>query len=115
MRMKPSALLALSLGLCLTANAQTTGMNLTGNVSAAQITSGTLANSLLLMPVNAQTGTSYAIQSSDQGKIITGSNASSQAYTIAQAGTSFPAGWYTLLENKGAGALTLTPTTSTID
>jgi hypothetical protein len=67
--------------------------------------------------VNAQTGTSYAIADSDRAKLVTGTNAAAQAYTIAQAGasTTFQSGWFTDILNKGAGALTITPTTSTIN
>lgn len=66
--------------------------------------------------INAQTGTSYALIATDRGKHVTQSNASSSAYTIAQAGsTGFEDGYFTFLENIGVGALTLTPTTSTIN
>lgn len=67
--------------------------------------------------LNAQVGTSYAIADSDRGKLITGTNAATQAYTIAQAGagTTFQSGWFTDILNKGAGPLTITPTTSTIN
>lgn len=68
--------------------------------------------------VNAQTGTSYAIADSDRGAQITGTNASAQAYSIAQPGGSFVAGWYTNLYNKStnvAGVITITPTSATIN
>jgi hypothetical protein len=66
--------------------------------------------------INAQTGTSYAIVTSDRGKHVTLSNAASIAATIAQAGaTGFEDGWSTLVECIGVGALTITPTTSTIN
>lgn len=67
--------------------------------------------------INAQTGTSYAFVDGDRAKLVTLSNASSIAGTIAQAGGggSFVAGWHTDIQNRGAGTLTLTPTTSTID
>lgn len=69
--------------------------------------------------VNAQTGTSYAILGGDSGKLITASNASAQAYTIAQAGTgSFTSGYWVDIRNKStavAGIVTITPTTSTIN
>jgi hypothetical protein len=66
--------------------------------------------------LNAQVGTTYAIQDSDRGKLITGTNAAAQAYSIAQAGasTTFQAGWYTRVQNRGAGILVITPATSTI-
>lgn len=64
---------------------------------------------------NAQTGTTYAILTGDRGKVVTFSNASSIAATIAAAGASFPDGWYVVLVNRGVGTVTLTPTTSTVD
>lgn len=66
--------------------------------------------------VNVQTGTAYAIVAGDCGKLVTGTNSMAQAYSIAQAGTTgFPAGWFVDVENRGAGTLTITPATSTID
>lgn len=66
---------------------------------------------------NAQTGTSYAIQNSDCGKLLTLSNSSPVAVSIAQAGGSgdFASGWFVTVINEGAGVATITPTTSTID
>jgi hypothetical protein len=65
-------------------------------------------------PINAQVGTTYAIISTDKGKIITATNASASAYSIAAA-SSLGSAFYTSLINEGAGLVTLTPTTSTID
>jgi hypothetical protein len=80
---------------------------------SAITTTGTLSTAEC---VNAQVGTSYAIVDGDRGKLITGTNAATQAYTIAQAGasTTFQSGWFTRVRNNGAGPLTITPTTSTI-
>lgn len=66
---------------------------------------------------NAQTGTAYAILDGDCGKVVTLSNASAVAVSIAQAGTagSFASGWFATVINSGAGTTTITPTTSTID
>lgn len=98
--------------------AVTPGAGLTTSITTACSAS---AGSTLYVAecVNAQTGTSYAIQDSDRGKLITAANASAQAYTIAQAGTAsaFQSGWYTDLCNNStnlAGIITITPTTSTI-
>lgn len=63
--------------------------------------------------INAQTGTSYAILSTDNGKLITFSNASDIAASIAAA-SGFPTGWYVRLKNIGASTVILTPTTSTV-
>lgn len=65
--------------------------------------------------VNSQTGTTYTYVKEDRGKIITHSNASAIAGTLPQAGTSFPHGWWMDVQNRGAGTLTVTPTTSTVD
>lgn len=87
----------------------------TANCSQGNITvNGTLSKAEC---VNAQVGTSYAIADSDRAKLITGSNAAAQAYTIAQAGTAsnFFAGWYTDIINNStnpAGIIQITATTS---
>lgn len=65
--------------------------------------------------VNAQTGTTYTYLTTDFRKLVTHTNGSSIAGTLPQAGASFPAGWFMLVQNRGAGVLTITPTTSTID
>ena len=65
--------------------------------------------------VNAQTGTSYTIDTEDRGGLVTLSNSSSVAVTLPQANSStFAAGWFVDVQNKGAGVVTITPTTSTI-
>lgn len=65
--------------------------------------------------INAQTGTSYTIVSGDLGKLVTMSNGSSTAVTLPQATGSFAAGASFDIQNKGAGVVTITPTTSTIN
>src|SRR3990172_657226 len=64
--------------------------------------------------VNAQTGTAYTVDQTDNGKLVTQSNAASSDYTLPVA-TTFINGWWTSIQNVGAGTLTVTPTTSTID
>lgn len=69
-----------------------------------------------LVTVNAQVGTSYTIVAADRGKLITFNNAAAIAVTLPVAtGAGFPTGWSTFISNLGAGTVTLTPTTSTID
>lgn len=77
-------------------------------------TSGTAR---LFIAPNAQTGTTYTFLNSDCGKLVTFSNASSIAGTLPQAGASsqFVNGCSIAVQNRGAGTLTITPTTSTID
>lgn len=65
--------------------------------------------------INAQTGTSYTFVAGDKGKLVTTSNASAIAVTLPQATGSFTTGWSVTIQNKGAGTVTITPTTSTID
>lgn len=68
--------------------------------------------------VNAQSGTSYTVLGSDLGKLVTLTNASAVAVTLPQATAasgSFAAGWWAEFENRGAGTVTITPTTSTIN
>jgi len=68
------------------------------------------------VPVNPQTGTTYTMNTSDLGKLVTFSNAGSVAVTLPQCTSSgFPDTWYSYLENRGVGTVTVTPTTSTID
>lgn len=85
-----------------------------GGVSKKE-TNDVLKVFMLNEPLNAQTGTSYTYVNGDNGKFVTHSNASAIAGTLPQAGASFPAGWWTEVKNIGAGTLTITPTTSTID
>jgi hypothetical protein len=65
--------------------------------------------------VNTQVGTTYTVLASDQGKLVTFSNASPVAVTLAQATGQFGSGWYMDTCNYGAGLVTITPTTSTIN
>lgn len=64
---------------------------------------------------NPQSGTSYTYVTGDRAKHVVHANAAAIAGTLPQAGASFPAGWYTYIENNGVGVLTVTPTTSTIN
>jgi hypothetical protein len=67
-------------------------------------------------PVNAQTGTSYTIATTDRGSLVTFNNASPVAATIPTAGSSgFPNGFTFAVENIGAGTVTLTPATGTLN
>ena len=63
------------------------------------------------------TGTSDTLNNSDLGYVVTYSNASAVAVSLAQASVSnlFIDGWAVWVKNKGAGPVTITPATSTID
>lgn len=66
--------------------------------------------------INAQTGTTYAFLTSDENKLVTFSNASPVAVTLSQATTTgFTSGAVFHVKNYGAGTVTITPSTSTID
>jgi hypothetical protein len=71
--------------------------------------------------VNAQTGTSYPLVYPDGGKLVTFSNASAVAVTLPQpingqsTATRLGVGWYVDVLNLGAGAVTFTPTSATIN
>lgn len=67
--------------------------------------------------VNTQTGTTYTFLITDRGKLVTFSNGSSVAVTLPQATSagSFLSGWHTKAVNLGAGTVTITPTTSTVN
>lgn len=88
----------------ITASCTQTAITTTGTLSAARC-------------INAQTGSSYAVQDSDRGKLVTLTNAAAIAVSIAQAGaaSAFANGWNTTLMNIGATVVTITPTTSTIN
>lgn len=61
--------------------------------------------------VNAQTGTTYTVQASDCGKIITCNNASAITVTV---NTSLPDGGSVSIAQKGAGQVTISPSGLTI-
>lgn len=63
--------------------------------------------------VNAQTGTTYTVQVTDYGQLITFNNGSAVAVTLGAASASFPFSFY--VQNKGAGTVTITPTSGTIN
>lgn len=70
----------------------------------------------LSLTVNAQAGTSYTVLDGDCGKVVRLTNASSVAVTLPQAnGSTFVSGWTADFQNTGAGTVTITPTTSTIN
>jgi hypothetical protein len=64
--------------------------------------------------VNAQTGTSYALLTTDYGQLVTLSNTAAVAVTLSQATTAGFSPWNVTLCNLNTGVVTVTPTTSTI-
>lgn len=83
-----------------------------GSAGGTITVSGTMT---AVKPINAQTGTTYTFVTGDNAKLVTFSNASAVAVTLPQATSTFGAGWYVNVVNKGAGTVTITPTTSTIN
>jgi hypothetical protein len=65
--------------------------------------------------INAQTGTTYTVLATDLGKLVSHSNAASIAVTLPQATGLFGVNWFYYTVNLGAGTVTITPTTSTIN
>lgn len=67
--------------------------------------------------VNPQTGTTYTFQNTDSGNLVTGTNALAMAWTLPQSTGGFAAPWFVYAEclRTSTGAITITPTSSTID
>lgn len=67
--------------------------------------------------VNAQTGVSYTIASTDLGNLVTFTNAGAIAVTLPQATGAFLAPWFCYVSCKtgSVGSVTITPSVSTID
>lgn len=78
-------------------------------INAISVTTG--------ITINAQTGTTYAVQASDFGKLITFTNAGSIAVSLPQAIGQFtaPFYFYALVPTAGVGSATILATGSTID
>jgi len=85
-----------------------------GSLGTNFTSSGGVLN--LTQPINAQTVSSYAILSSDGGKLITFNSASSVGVSLSAATSSgFTSGFSFGIQNKGATVVTITPSTSTIN
>jgi hypothetical protein len=105
-----------------TANTMTAGMtlsnagNLTLNVSGSQLRrSDTYEYTSVLTGTNAQTGTTYTLQASDAGKLVTMSNASANTLTIpANSSVAFPVGTRIDIVQLGAGQTTIAITSDTL-
>lgn len=64
--------------------------------------------------VSLQAGTTYTYAKGDSGRLVSHTNAAAIAGTLPAAST-VGAGWWVDIQNRGAGTLTITPTTSTVD
>lgn len=99
--------------------------NLSGNIGAADLDQNFNAlaaavNAIVVsqgVAINAQTGTTYAVQTTDLGKLLTFTNGSAVAVSIAQAVGGFAAPFFFDIACLGSstGSVTLTSAVSTID
>ena len=77
------------------------------------LTSPEINDPKLNLTLNAQTGTTYTFVVSDNGKLVTASNASAQTYSIpTNANVAFPVGSQINIIQIGAGQVTLNAVTS---
>ena len=83
--------------------------SVTADLSTAQtLTNKTLTAPVINLALNAQTGTTYTFALSDNGKLVTASNASAQTYSIpTNATTAFPTGTQINIIQIGAGQVTI--------
>ena len=81
----------------------------TVDVSTAQtLTNKTLTAPVINLSLNPQTGTTYTFALSDNGKLVTASNAGAQTYSIPTNGTTaFPTGTQINIIGIGAGVVTI--------
>lgn len=99
--------------------------NLSGNVTAADLDQNfnalaSAVNAIVVsqgVAINAQTGTTYAVQASDLGKLLTFTNGSAVAVSLPQAVGAFTTPFYFDIAclASSAGTVTLTPAVSTVD
>ena len=77
------------------------------------LTSPTINDPKLNLTLNAQTGTTYTFVLTDNGKLVTASNASAQTYSIpTNASVAYPVGTQINLIQIGAGQVTVNAVTS---
>ena len=71
------------------------------------LTNKTLTDPKINLAINAQTGTTYTFVLTDNGKVVTGSNASAQTYTIPPiSSVAYATGAQITVVQKGAGQIT---------
>lgn len=107
----PGAFVAVEVGTIWADTQWLCTVNAGGTINSTAVTFRRVDSSL---PRNAQTGTSYTVTTDDHGCHLTFSNAAAVAVTQPQATTTF-AVFHGFYENIGAGTVTITPTTSTIN
>ena len=85
-------------------------VNLSGSLSGGNTTASTISG--FAANINVQTGSTYTLLASDNGKIITLNNAASIALTVP---AGLPAGFNCMIVQLGAGAVTITPSGVTVN
>ena len=88
--------------------------SVTADLTTAQtLTNKTLTAPIINLALNAQTGTTYTFVLSDNGKLVTASNASAQTYSIpTNASVAYPVGTQINIIQIGAGQVTIQAVTS---
>jgi hypothetical protein len=86
----------------------------TADLTTAQtLTNKTLTDPKINLALNAQTGTTYTFALTDNGRLVTASNASAQTYSIpTNASVQFPVGTQINIIQIGAGQVTINAVTS---
>jgi hypothetical protein len=86
----------------------------TADLTTAQtLTNKTLTAPVINLALNAQTGTTYTFVLTDNGKLVTASNASAQTYSIpTNASVAYPVGTQINIIQIGAGQVTIQAVTS---
>lgn len=88
--------------------------SVTADLTTAQtLTNKTLTDPKINLALNAQTGTTYTFVLTDNGRLVTASNASAQTYSIpTNASVAFPIGTQINIIQIGAGQVTINAVTS---
>jgi hypothetical protein len=88
--------------------------SVTADLTTAQtLTNKTLTDPKINLALNAQTGTTYTFVLTDNGKLVTASNAAAQTYSIpTNASVAFPTGTQINIIQIGAGQVTINAVTS---
>jgi len=86
----------------------------TADLTTAQtFTNKTLTAPVINLALNAQTGTTYTFVLTDNGKLVTASNASAQTYSVpTNASVAYPTGTQINIIQIGAGQVTIQAVTS---
>jgi len=88
--------------------------SVTADLTTAQtLTNKTLTDPKINLALNAQTGTTYTFVLTDNGRLVTASNASAQTYSIpTNASVAYPIGTQINIIQIGAGQVTINAVTS---